>query len=314
MKLNTMHYVLTVEDSITMGQHLYLSASSLGTAFGIVNTFVMNYAVTNTLHNELYTMLQQIMAMWHLNYNEDPFFNGHSNPHVPDITTTAGPMDMMAIGNLLELANVIDRHSYQQGIHWTEEPEMALAQWRYRKLQVYFTKRYVTMVGGKSVSPLSVFRRSLVEFAAAIIVYKRSVKGAAYPKVKGCTKYQLEQKMINLFKSNYPELLPALRALVAKEHEFMYWTGPPITIRPVEKGDHTRRTKWVETMKAVRQLDFDDNPIFLPAAQIVDEAKGNFAPQDDDGDVEMADDRHDMPKSEASQLPLRRSLRRSRGK
>jgi len=153
-----MHYVLTLEDSITMGQHLYLSASLLGTAFGIVHTFVMNDAVTNTLHNELYTMLRWIMAMWHLNYDGDPFFNGHCNPHVPDITTTAGLMDMMAIGNLLELANVIDRHSYQQGIHWTEEPEMALAQWRYRKLQVYFTKRYVTMVGGKSVSPLSVFR------------------------------------------------------------------------------------------------------------------------------------------------------------
>jgi hypothetical protein len=52
------------------------------------------------------------MAMWHLNYDEDPFFNGHGNPHVPDITTTAGLMDMMAIGNLLELANVIDRRSY----------------------------------------------------------------------------------------------------------------------------------------------------------------------------------------------------------
>ena len=249
--------------------------------------------------------------MWHLNYDEDPFFNGHGNPHVPDITTTAGLMDMMAIGNLLELANVIDRRSYQQGIHWTEEPEMALARWRYWKLQVYFTKRYVTMVGGKSVSPLSVFRRSLVEFAAAIIVYKRSVKGAAYPKVKGCTKYQLEQKMITLFELNYPELLPALHALVTKEHEFMYWTGPPITIRPVERGDHTRHTKMT---KAVRQLDFDDNPIFLPAVQIVDEAKGNSAPQDDDGDVEMADDRHDMPKSQASQLPLHQSLCRSRGK
>jgi len=108
--------------------------------------------------------------------------------------------------------------------------------------------------------------------------------------------------MITLFELNYPELLPALHALVTKEHEFMYWTGPAITIRPVERGDHTRCTK---TMKAVRQLDFDNNLIFLPPVQIVDEAKGNSAPQDDDGDVEMADDRHDMPKSQASQLPLR---------
>jgi len=280
-----MHYVVTIENAITIGRHLYPSACSQDTAFGIIHTFVLNYMITNTLHDDLYTMLRRIMAMWHLNYDEDPFFHGHGNPHVPDITTTTGLMDVMAIGNLLELAHVIDRRAYKKEIHWTEQPEMGIARWSYRKLQVFFAKRYVTMVGEKSVSPLSVFRRSLVEFAAAVMVYKRSVNGMNIPKVEGCTRYQMEKKMLALFESNYPELVPTLHGLVEQEWQFLYWTGPAITIRPRDKGDRMRRTKKIERIKYIRQLDFDDRAIFLPVDK--DEAADD---KDEDEDVDEVED------------------------
>lgn len=301
MKPNTLHYVLTVDNAITIGRHLYPSSCSQDTAFGIIHTFVLNYMVTNTLHDNLYTMLRRIMAMWHLNYDEDPFFNGHGNPHVPDMTTTTGLMDIMAIGNLLELAHVIDRRAYKKGIHWTEQPELGIARWSYHKLQVYFAKRYVTIVGGKSVSPLSLFRRSFVEFAAAVTVYKRRAYTINCPKVEGCTKYAMEKKMIALFQSNYLELLPALRKLVDEEWQFMYWTGPSITVRAREKNDHIQRRKKVDPMKHMLQLDFDDRMIFLPPA-LTDEV-------DEDGDVKMATDQEHEKKTQTVGTPLRRSVR-----
>jgi hypothetical protein len=265
MKPNTMHYVLTVDDSITLGRHFFPCASSQATSFGAIHTFIMNYAITNTLHDDLITMLRRIMVMWHLSYDEDPFFTGQGNPHVPDITTTSGFLDFMAIGNLLELAHVIDHRSYSgKGHDYEEQAEMGVARWRYRKLQVFFAKRYVTMVGEKSIFPMSIFRRSLVEFAAAVIVYKKSVKGAGYPKIEGCTRYQVERKMISLFEANYPELLPCLHERVKEENEYLYWTGPPITIRPFDKKLDRRRGFHGQVQpKNCRQMDFDDKPIFL---------------------------------------------------
>jgi hypothetical protein len=91
------------------------------------------------------------------------------------------------------------------------------------------------IIGDKNIFPISIFWQSLVEFAAALIVYKKSIKGAGYPKIKGCTCYQVEQKMIHLFESNYPKLLPCLHQRVKEEAEYFYWTGPPITIRPIDK-------------------------------------------------------------------------------
>jgi hypothetical protein len=308
MKPNTLHYVLTVKDSITFGRHLFPCASSQQIAFGTIHTFIMNYAITNTLHEDLGTMLRRIMAMWHLNYDEDPFFSPETNPHVPDISTVDGLFDLMAVGNILELANVIDHRSYNgTGIDWLEQGEMGMARWRYRKLQVYFAKRYVTLVGDKSIYPISIFRRSLVEFAAAVIVYKRSVKGAEYPKIEGCTRYQVERKMIALFEANYPELLPALHSLVKKEVELLYWTGPPITIRPWDKKqDRMSRRHGGSNRRPSRQLDFDDRPIFLvdPDTQAMSDDE---ADADLDGDVVM--------KGRQSGAPiLRRSTRRTHGK
>jgi hypothetical protein len=125
-----MHYVLTIEDSIMFGHHFFSCASSQPTAFGMIHTFVMNYAITNTLHDDLVTMLHQIMVMWHLSYNEDPFFMGQGNAHVPDIMTTSGFLDFMAIGNLLELAQVIDHWSYSgKGHEYGEQAEMGIAHW-----------------------------------------------------------------------------------------------------------------------------------------------------------------------------------------
>jgi hypothetical protein len=200
-----------------------------------------------------------MMAMWHIRYEQDSALDVASEPHVPNITTVSGLMDIMAIGNLLELAQVIDRRWYGDGIDPAEGTEMAIARWRYRKLQTYFAKRYVVEVGGNSISPLSIFRRSLVEFAAAVIVYKQKKSDVA-PEELGGKADELRANMNDLFRSNHPELLPCLERLVKNEAQHLYWTGPSITIRRRTLDDIYSRNS--QAVKGNKTLDFQDCQIF----------------------------------------------------
>jgi hypothetical protein len=65
MKPTTVHYVLTVEDSITYGRHFYCASTISDSIFGLVHSFVVGVGATNTLHESgTRTFLHRIMAMW----------------------------------------------------------------------------------------------------------------------------------------------------------------------------------------------------------------------------------------------------------
>lgn len=64
MRPGTPHYVVTTEDAITWGRHFYASSSIQDTVLGVVQTFVMDYGLTNALHDKSRTLLRRIMAMW----------------------------------------------------------------------------------------------------------------------------------------------------------------------------------------------------------------------------------------------------------
>jgi len=65
MKPTTLHYVLTVEDSITYGRHFYTMSTISDSIFGVLHSFVVGLGATNTLHEAgTRTFLHRIMAMW----------------------------------------------------------------------------------------------------------------------------------------------------------------------------------------------------------------------------------------------------------
>jgi hypothetical protein len=284
MKPNTLHYVLTVEDSIAYGRHFYPSASMQAAAFGVVHTFVLSYTVTNTEHKGLDTMFRRMMAMWSDHYFRPSYLNVQvPNAHIPNISTMTGLMDVIAVGNLLELAQVLDRQFYTiSGIHWQKQQEIAMARHRYRMLQSWFTANYLTFLGGQSISPINIFRRSLVEFAAAVIAYKQQRAARELdPEIQlGCTAEAVKGKVVSFFESNYPELLPCLHRLVKKGAVFLYWTGPKITIK--RRSGQSRNPDLV---------DFRDQPIYLPdkskATQDVIVLDPGEEDEQKDGDVEM---------------------------
>ena len=251
MRPNTVHYVLTVDDSIVYGRHLFPVRSMQAIASGIIHTFILNYTVTNTLHDStLHTMLRRMMGMWTQNIKLQNSSIGH-HLHAPDISTVSGMMDLMTLGKLVECSQVLDRRSYEQGgIHWTDEIEIATSRWRFRRLLAAFSCHWTVTVDGVVLTPWSLFLRLLVEFAAAIVVYKQNA--AKWDRKKtGCTKDSLKRKMVDLFTANYPELLPHFHRLVKEKFEFFYWTGPPIHIsyEPHHPQNHL-------------SIDFVDKPIF----------------------------------------------------
>ena len=64
MRPGTPHYVVTPENAITWGRHFYASSSMQDTVLGVVQTFVMDYGLTNALHDKSRTLLRRMMAMW----------------------------------------------------------------------------------------------------------------------------------------------------------------------------------------------------------------------------------------------------------
>jgi hypothetical protein len=182
-------------------------------------------------------MLRRMMVMWSM-YHLPGTDSEPADPHIPDMSTQSGLMNIIALGNLLELSQVLDRCSYYtgDGIHWKEKHEIALARQRYRFFQDWFTRTHETRVGGETISALCIFRRCLVEFAAAVIVYKERewAKAQIWDPLMNCTPAAIRARITSLFESNFPELCAPLQELVAKKAAFLYWTGPPITITPIE--------------------------------------------------------------------------------
>jgi hypothetical protein len=71
---------------------------------------------------------------------------------------------------VLELSNTFDPTGNGEPAN-TEEQNVA--QLYYQQFTTWFSKEHVTIVGGAWVHPLYIFQRSLVEFGAALVFYKR---------------------------------------------------------------------------------------------------------------------------------------------
>jgi hypothetical protein len=275
------------------GRFFYASSSSQPIAFAMVHSFILNLGPTNQ-QTERFTFLRRLMAMWYIRYSQEPIFDTSSFPHVPDVTTENGLKDLMAIANILELATVLDRRSYiSPGVHWMERVEMGSGRSMSRRLLAIIGQHFVIHIGGRPVAPSVVFQRSLVEFAAAVVVYKEDMSIAC--KVPGCPPIKVKEKMVALFESNHPRLLPKLHSLIDSRTEYLSWTGPPISITK-RTNDHKifRQTKMNTPgmLKNTPLRDFLDNPIYIRPASESNSLmeKGSNRPEViDDDDVDMED-------------------------
>src|SRR5580704_240242 len=104
-------YDLTPRDAVVHGQFFYSSSTSQLTALAIVHGFIRSPGV-NQASSGRFTFLRRLMAMWVNRYRDDPMLDMSSSAHIPNTCNADGLKDIMAIGNVLELATILDRRSY----------------------------------------------------------------------------------------------------------------------------------------------------------------------------------------------------------
>jgi hypothetical protein len=63
MMPDTLHYVVTVDNSITYGQQTFPASLSQQIAMGIIHPFVLGEEITNYIYDNLNVMLRWIMSI-----------------------------------------------------------------------------------------------------------------------------------------------------------------------------------------------------------------------------------------------------------
>src|ERR1700677_3058404 len=99
--------------------------------------------------------------------------------------TYDGLCDMMALGNFCCLGAMLERTFYSDEMSPEELEECHMAQWNYLQLCVLFAKNHIVKIESRLIRPMSIFRRSLIEFMAAMATEKKIIK-KNLPYVLGC--------------------------------------------------------------------------------------------------------------------------------
>jgi hypothetical protein len=280
MRPSTPHFVLTIKDSITYGRHFYSASTISDSVYGVIHSFVLGLGVTNKFCENTMSLLHRIMGMWYAHFvigeggDEGGTSPGKSNcskhfyaiftitsvmdPHFPNIKTQAGLCDIMALGNLCELGTILDRRSYRMDLDFAEVEEFAMARWHYRQFKAWFTDKYKVKVKKALVNPMSVFRRSLVEFMAALVQYKYLYVDKVEA-VQGCSALEFNKRVLAFINSEHLELVDAFSRMINDGHGYFTWTGPAMRIKKRKRDDHLKEI-----------IDFEDFRLFQSEASPLD--------------------------------------------
>ena len=152
--------------------------------------------------------------------------------HLPDVTTFAGLCDVMMVGNLCEFGVLMQRRFYEGGdISEDDIEETRMARWRYRQFQTWFQSEHVLVIKGKCYEPMAAFRRSLIEFTAAVCRHKHHFNEKV-PHHNNFTGKNIVQVLRNFLKLEYPELVKPWRKLSKQNKGWVfYWNGPRFEVR-----------------------------------------------------------------------------------
>jgi hypothetical protein len=156
------------------------------------------------------------------------FLLGHLH-HVPDITTNDGFLDVVALGNLLELGEFLDRRFHLGKLSKKDAEEHRISRFNYHSFQKWFLKEYSLVCEQQVVSPSAVFQRSICEFAAALVLYKRRTTDT--PRADECSPKKFQQLVEGFFANIHPHLSSTLKRLLENEEGSLHWEGPTFAIR-----------------------------------------------------------------------------------
>jgi hypothetical protein len=119
MRPNTPHFVVTPQSAICHGGHFYAMSTIRDTIFGIYHMFVASRNITNTEHTQdAHLLLRRLVV--HTHYvlvkrgSKHNFSTAPPTPHVPDVSTIEGAIDLFMLCIIMELGDLINPLAYKK--------------------------------------------------------------------------------------------------------------------------------------------------------------------------------------------------------
>jgi hypothetical protein len=239
MRPNTPHYVLTVDHSITYGRYFYATSTVRDSCWAIIHAVIGNSTLTSTEHPRTIQLLRR-MLLWSLEDYEQvvatPLRSDNHHPaseHRMDPLAPDGLLDLVTLGNLIELIRCLDRRSYTDGIPTFEDAELEYARLAFAKFKILFCTHHHLIVDTQKVDPMTeLFDISLLRFAVTLIVYKR--RKSRFNTAFGLG--ELIKKIADHLSEFHARLVPKFTQDIQRpEDQLEYirtfdWTGPDFTV------------------------------------------------------------------------------------
>jgi hypothetical protein len=146
-----------------------------------------------------------------------------------------GLLDMVTLGNLLELSWVYDQRTYQDDDQWLQEEihQRSTITSLFQFFKDRFQAQQRLFIDGNHMEPMTgLFHPSLLRVAVQIYKYKQREDRLQQP----FSSQQLGQHLVTHFKKLHPDLLPELMRDMEKEEEDLGycntfdWSGPAFTV------------------------------------------------------------------------------------
>jgi hypothetical protein len=183
--------------------------------------------------------------------------------HVIDVTQYDGLLDIIAIGNIIEFAVVLDYRTYEEGMELddSEHLEREAAMTHYRTLITWFSDRYGLRIGDSWVNPSYFFKRELISFGATLGSYFARAHSTVqrHDKLKGISPLKVTKTIQHHIQTSWSNLVPAFDKLVANPPSVLSYDGPAFRIF---RKTHFRLEE-EGLSNATESYDYDPEPIYL---------------------------------------------------
>lgn len=184
------------------------------------------------------------------------------NPHIVDLSTESGLINLMYVGNIIQLRQFLDR---RKTIAVLEEAEEVVAVQRCQALQKWFCKNYRVHINGRYIQPQSIFIRSLMEFGASIVTYSKEIQDQKQASVK-------KKDIIAFFQKNFPDTIDTFTGLIMDNLPMFRWDGGPLSIVPRVDNFHREEHRDFIDMEIYNQ---DSDSTVSPGPESEDESSGS---------------------------------------
>lgn len=159
------------------------------------------------------------------------------DPHVPDMRTQDGVLDILAVGCILEFTTALNRGRYNKAYD-PNSPEACAARTRenqartwFRVLMKTFGEKYTITMQWKAVHPTYLWHSVMVGFAAALVNYV-AAQAQEIEFHPGVSPKAIAKAVRDHFKTDHPHLLApydaALRATPLVTN--LTWIGPDFQV------------------------------------------------------------------------------------